>query len=420
MRVHEKRDLNRMGAWTLRSRRARSGSIARTRVVALTLMAFLAIAASGAQGTKTSVAVLPFPTKILGDQDEGMAGFGDMFAENLMTRLGELPSLRVLERSGIDQVVGELKLQRESEDLFDPDTVLASGKLGMTDYVILGSALVVDESFVQLNLRLVEKATGRIAMSRLIEGMARDLFDKSDELVGIVLAAMDARLSSAEEAKVFPKGRALYQAMTVEGSLADRIEALEEALERQPESREGWKLLAMLYREAGEAFFASDAMYRVLELSPGDTEALFFTAGLAFEASRFAEAERAFRTAADAGFRRAESYFHLGLIKEFDSGGRKFGPDADLDAAKDWYRAVLELEPNHAPSLFNLGYISLVLASRQSAPNKTQYELIKAEVEYLERYLECAPSEDAGRLPTVREQVAQHRKFLAAWEKANP
>jgi Flp pilus assembly protein TadD len=392
------------------------------KIVAILVLACLFFVCAFAQETrKVTLAVLPFSTSVLSDSPGGFAAFGELFAGNFTTLLAEFPSIRLLERSMLDPVLAELAMQRDSDSFFDDATVAQRAKLLLTDFIMHGNAIVADPngSDVRINVKMMDKNTGRIVFSKQLRGAAAELFDNCDDYIAMALVAMKARLSEEEETRTFPKGRALYQALLLEGTLSERIAALEAAVLADSEVLEGWKVLANLYRESGDTANAYTAVKRLVIARPSDLESTFFLAALAFECGQGKEAEIYFRLCEKNAFRRVESLYHMGLIKELGASGQKFGPGSDIAAAQTHYRAALKLEPRHAPSLYNLAYSYFVLASREAKPNKLQYECIKAEVEFFLRYVECAPEEDALRVATVREQVEQHKLFLAAWEKAN-
>jgi tetratricopeptide (TPR) repeat protein len=207
--------------------------------------------------------------------------------------------------------------------------------------------------------------------------------------------------------------------LLLDASLEERIKVVRAAVDKNPRAADGWRVLAQLYRDAGNNAAAYEALSTLLSLDETDREARYVTAVVAFESGRYADAAGHFEHCLRQGYRRVDCLFNLALLKELGSDGRRHGSGADIAAAQVYYQQLLQIDPRHATSLYNLAYLHLVLAQKQPAGSRAQYEHIKAEVVYFDRYIANAPPEEDLRKQSVSEQVAQHRRFLLAWEEAH-
>jgi TolB-like protein len=112
------------------------------------------IAGKVAKEQKHKIAVLPF--KELEGQPTVLGAY---LAEALVTDLFENPGLDIVERTMLDKVIGELKLDRSG--LIDPETAKRVGKIVGVDAIVTGTITDL-ASYVAVNCRLIDAQTGRI------------------------------------------------------------------------------------------------------------------------------------------------------------------------------------------------------------------------------------------------------------------
>jgi tetratricopeptide (TPR) repeat protein len=105
---------------------------------------------------KAKVAVLPF---LYIGGEKGSRG-AEVTAERITAELAANKRVRLLERALLAKALSELKLQEGA--LNDGDNAAKAGRLMAADYVVLGSLYKADGGGLELNLRAVETATGRI------------------------------------------------------------------------------------------------------------------------------------------------------------------------------------------------------------------------------------------------------------------
>ncbi|MBL8956966.1 MAG: hypothetical protein JNK82_39705 [Myxococcaceae bacterium] len=140
----------------------------------MNVLLVVAVLAAGASPTLT---VMPFDNRT-GDAvyDVMEKGFADM----LLTDLAATEGLVVVERSRLNEIIGELKLQRSA--LFDASTVQKVGKLCGASHVVTGQLLKVAPE-LRVDVRLVEIATGKVLYGANVAGKPDRLFELEQELV---------------------------------------------------------------------------------------------------------------------------------------------------------------------------------------------------------------------------------------------
>ena len=136
------------------------------------------IAAEIGKGSK--VAVLPF---LYIGEDENSRG-GQVVSERLATELAGNKNIKLLERSLLAKVLGELKLQGGA--LFDENEAGKAGKLLAADYVVIGSLFRIKDGALGLNVRAVETETGKIKSAAYVD-ITEDWLEKVPPLPGGVM-----------------------------------------------------------------------------------------------------------------------------------------------------------------------------------------------------------------------------------------
>ncbi|MFL6245854.1 MAG: FlgO family outer membrane protein [Thermoanaerobaculia bacterium] len=112
------------------------------------------IAAGVSKEKKTRIAVAPFH-----ELEGSSTVLGVFIAEELVTNLFFAGGLEVIERSQLDKVLREQKLQQSGA--IDSDTAREVGRLAGVDAIVTGS--ITDfQSYVGINCRLIDTQTGRV------------------------------------------------------------------------------------------------------------------------------------------------------------------------------------------------------------------------------------------------------------------
>jgi TolB-like protein len=120
-------------------------------------------------------------------------------ADMLITDLGNVGAVQIVERDKLNQVIGELKLQRSK--FIDPKTAQKLGK-GLAAELIMTGGYVIADATMRVDVRVVEVATGKIVASDKVEGKKEDFFSIEKDLVDLLIKTLDVKLSSGERGKL--------------------------------------------------------------------------------------------------------------------------------------------------------------------------------------------------------------------------
>lgn len=120
-------------------------------------------------------------------------------ADMLITDLGNVAALQIVERDKLNQVMGELKLSQTR--FIDPRTAQKLGK-GLAAQLIMTGGYVISGDQMRIDVRIVEVATGKIVTSDKVEGKKDDFFALEKDLVDLLIKTVDVKLSSSERTKL--------------------------------------------------------------------------------------------------------------------------------------------------------------------------------------------------------------------------
>jgi TolB-like protein len=132
-------------------------------------------AAAQEQDTRPGIAVLDFHVSAVGVQDrEGEAALGPGLASMTLSELTAYPSVRVVERSQLQQILQEQNLGREGRE--DPQTLSRIGKLIGARYMVTGE-LVDLRGDLRLDVRVFNTETSEIVKTESMRGRMDHIFD---------------------------------------------------------------------------------------------------------------------------------------------------------------------------------------------------------------------------------------------------
>src|ERR1700733_13294604 len=141
--------------------------------VALSIAAFAAAvlwSAAGIAAPAHTVAISYFDNNT--DQP-ALAPLAKGLADMLITDLGNVSALQIVERDRLNQVLGELKLSRSR--FIDPKTAQKLGRGLAAELIMAGSYTLVRDT-LRIDVRVIEVQTGRIRVSEKVEGPKDELF----------------------------------------------------------------------------------------------------------------------------------------------------------------------------------------------------------------------------------------------------
>jgi TolB-like protein len=129
------------------------------------------------------------------DLDPLRKGLADM----LITDLGNVGSLQIVERDKLNQVLDELKLSKSK--FIDPKTAQKLGKGLAAEYIMTGGYVVAGDT-LRVDVRVIQVASGKVAASEKVDGKTADFFSIEKDLVDILVKTLDVKLSSSERGKL--------------------------------------------------------------------------------------------------------------------------------------------------------------------------------------------------------------------------
>jgi len=204
-------------------------------------------AAPQQQDTRPGIAVLDFHVSPVGVQDrEGEMALGPGLASMTLTELTAYPSVRVVERSQLQQILQEQNLGREGRE--DPATISRIGKLIGARYMVTGELMDI-RGDLRIDTRVFNSETGEILKTESIRGRMEHIYDLIPRLAQQLI----------HEANLPPLER---QAM----------EQFRQANPAPPTSAVMAYSRAVLYADRGDKEHAIEQYRRALEIFPQYTQ----------------------------------------------------------------------------------------------------------------------------------------------------
>jgi len=136
------------------------------------------------------------------DNNTGKAEYDPLakgLADMLITDLGQLRALRVVEREKLNQILAELKLSRSK--FIDPKTARRLGK-GLAAQFILSGGYTLAGDTLRIDARVFNVETGAVLTSERVEGKKDEFFALEKDIADLLLAALEVKLPSAERSKL--------------------------------------------------------------------------------------------------------------------------------------------------------------------------------------------------------------------------
>lgn len=193
-------------------------------VLLLALIVLMPTLARATTTEPTKLAVLYFENS--GNPDLQPLRLG--LAQMLITDLSGTGNYDVVERSRINELLGELELQKTSA--VDQSTAVNMGKLVGAHYLVMGSYFEMMGT-LRLDARVVEVETGRV-VSVGTSGPAKQLFELEKDLAG----SIEGAITTAEEKRVAAGGAA--RPAKVEAPAEAAPKKAEETATEQPATEE--------------------------------------------------------------------------------------------------------------------------------------------------------------------------------------
>lgn len=171
------------------------------RILALAAVGLGTVAATPLSTTRVSptprestraVAVLDFDNH---SGEEKYRALGKGLAAMMITDLGNVAGIQLVEREHLQDLVEEQKLQRTA--LFDSTTATRVGKLVGADYVVVGALTAVDPQ-LRIDTRVLNVETGEIVKTASVRGPEDRFFALQEKLADELIDGLDVALSPEE------------------------------------------------------------------------------------------------------------------------------------------------------------------------------------------------------------------------------
>ncbi|OGS45170.1 MAG: hypothetical protein A2539_08945 [Elusimicrobia bacterium RIFOXYD2_FULL_34_15] len=124
---------------------------------------------------------------------------GTGFAETITSKIINIKSITVVERTKLFDILKEQKLQLSG--LVDNNTAVKVGNLLAAQFVVVGSFQILGEN-LNVAARIVNVATAQIEKSATVEGKLEDIFGLQEKLIFEIANAIEAPVLDEEKAEI--------------------------------------------------------------------------------------------------------------------------------------------------------------------------------------------------------------------------
>ena len=256
---------------------------------------------------------------------------------------------------------------------------LAVGKVDEAEYE-LRNLINTDESYLTpASMRLAQLKIGQEKPEQAIKVLKNAIKnEKESKQIKLLLRGLtnlqverkqytDARDVLKRQVKKYPDepyiGYLLYETYLVEGNTTGAMKTLRETLKRSPDFTDGWYEAGVLGRRLNKDKQAEKDFQRAVTLNSNYTDAWIELARLLFEQSRENEMEVVLKAAISKNSRNTQLPFELASLYEHQNKS---------DEANNIYKLILQLYPDHVPSLNNLA-LNLVRDSKNNDVNAIKF-----------------------------------------------
>ncbi len=118
-------------------------------------------------------------------------------SEIMITELGQVQAILVVERQKLRSVIDELKLSQSG--LVSEDGSIEVGKMLGAQYLVFGSYMVALDEKIRIDARIVDVETGLTIKASQVTGKEKDLLSLIVKLSKKILEDLDVRLTEMEE-----------------------------------------------------------------------------------------------------------------------------------------------------------------------------------------------------------------------------
>ena len=338
-------------------------------------------APAAAEMTARSVAILDFENanKEAKEDDWLCAGM----AETLITKLRQVKDMRLVERKQILKAMEELDFT--TTDFFDSDKSEQLAKFLKVDVLLVGGFQHYGKA-IRITARFVDVGTGEVLEAVDIKGKMDDIFDLQDELALKLIEAMGIETTRSERKTVVAKPTTSLNALELYSKALEaeddeaRITLFEQAIEADPEYKEAYNDLAVVYMDRGEFATAIEPLKTALEVDP----VYFlphFNLGVCY--NRLGRPDESIKS-----FKRAVEY-NDGYLNAYHALSEVYTAQAGYRRAIEYAREATDLDPSD-PQGYNLWGNALYGQERYKEAIEQYEQVIELDAEAAYAYYNIA------------------------------
>lgn len=145
---------------------------------------------------ETTLAVLDFENNSFFKPEEYQS-LSRGLAEIMITELGEVQSIRVVERQKLRSILDELKLSQSG--LISEGSSIQVGKMVGAKHLVFGGYIVTMDEKIRIDVRIVEVETGLTIKAGEVTGKTKNILSLVKKLGRKILKDLNIRLTKEEE-----------------------------------------------------------------------------------------------------------------------------------------------------------------------------------------------------------------------------
>ena len=374
-----------------------------------------------ADAEETRIAVLPFKNLM---QKQDLNYLSEGIAATITAKLGSMRGITVVERSQLQMVMEELKLQKSG--IVDEKTAVKIGKQLGIHIVVIGEFQVAGDH-IRISARFVEVQTGKVLstaietdlfakMFMLQDAVAFSLARSLSKAVNIVAGAEAedvkkekpalASLPPGAASEYYSKGydykwnkkdpdkaieyylkavsidpnheNALFELGYVyneKGEYQKAIGYYSKVVALNPRAKDAFNNIGLAYSRLNDHQNAEKWYKKSLDIDPNYTLALNGIGLVAWKAKKYKEAEVWYKKAIQSDPKYHMAYYNMGILYE---------DMKQYAESKDYYRKTIEINPGYVNAMINLG---IILETKDKNFSDAEYWYKKASEASPDNYL---------------------------------
>ncbi len=331
--------------------------------------------------TAKTVAILDFEnTNTETSQDDWLcAGM----AETLITKLRQVRDLRLVERKQIIKAMEELDFS--ASDFFDSEKSEQLARFLKVDVLLVGGFQHYGDA-IRITARFVDVNTGEVLKAVDITGEMDEIFGLQDELALKLIESLGIETTRRERKTVAVNPTTSLSALELYSKALktddddEQIALLRQAIEADPEYKEAYNDLAVVYMNQGDYATAIDLLNKALDVDKSYFLPHFNLGVCYYQLGRFDESARSHKRAIEEN----ENYMiaYLALVEAYLA-------QEDYRHAIEVARQAVELEPSE-PRGYNLWGNALYAQQRYEEAIEKYQQVIELNPEAAYAYYNIA------------------------------